>query len=91
MGQTLDIDTANEEVMLWLDNVAHQRIHDTTKQKPSERIIEEHQSLQTLPPKLVNVIPTVALEGSAAGSIVAKSQQPIHHSLSVYDQLMEVI
>lgn len=47
MGQTLDIATANAEVRRWLEAVAHQRIHDTTKQKPADRLVEERQALQT--------------------------------------------
>lgn len=51
LGLTLDTDTANEHVTLWLETVAHQRIHDTTKEKPALRLIDERKALQALPLK----------------------------------------
>lgn len=90
LGQILDINTANEQVALWLDTVAHQRIHDTTKQKPAERLVEERKVLQTLPPRLLAVAPSLP-DNSPLPSLSRLSQQPLHHDLSVYDQLMEVI
>lgn len=90
MGQTLDLKTANEEVLIWLDNVAHQRIHDTTKQKPAERLVEERQALQTLPPEIVPA-PPLKVKDNIFPSSRALSQQPLHHHLSVYDQLVEEI
>jgi transposase len=90
LGQILDINTANEQVALWLDTVAHQRIHDTTKQKPAERLVEERKVLQTLPPRLLAVAPSLP-DNSLLPSLSRLSQQPLHHDLSVYDQLMEVI
>lgn len=90
LGQILDINTANEQVALWLDTVAHQRIHDTTKQKPAERLIEERKVLQTLPPRLLAVASSLS-DNSPLPSLSKLSQQPLHHDLSVYDQLMEAI
>lgn len=90
LGQILDINTANEQVALWLDTVAHQRIHDTTKQKPAERLVEERKVLQTLPPRLLAVASSLP-DNSPLPSLSRLSQQPLHHDLSVYDQLMEVI
>lgn len=46
---TLDVDTANAEVMKWLRDVANVRIHDTTKQQPAVLLEEERPSLQALP------------------------------------------
>ncbi|WP_373297856.1 IS21 family transposase [Alishewanella longhuensis] len=90
LGQILDINTANEQVVLWLDTVAHQRIHDTTKQKPAERLVEERKVLQTLPPRLLAVASSLP-DNSPLPSLSKLSQQPLHHDLSVYDQLMEAI
>jgi len=90
LGQILDINTANEQVVLWLDTVAHQRIHDTTKQKPAERLVEERKVLQTLPPRLLAVASSLP-DNSPLPSLSRLSQQPLHHDLSVYDQLMEAI
>ena len=89
-GQTLDIDTANEHVTLWLNTVAHQRIHDTTKQKPADRLIEERQALQTFPAHIAPASPSLPVT-SALPSLDALSQHPLHHDLSIYDQLMEAI
>ncbi|WP_445425290.1 IS21 family transposase [Alishewanella sp. HL-SH06] len=90
LGQILDVNTANEQVALWLDTVAHQRIHDTTKQKPAERLVEERKVLQTLPPRLLAVASSLP-DNSPLPSLNKLSQQPLHHDLSVYDQLMEAI
>lgn len=49
VGQTLDIQTANQDVMIWLETVAHQRIHETTKQKPAERLVKERRVSKLLP------------------------------------------
>jgi len=89
-GQTLDINTANEQVALWLETVAHQRIHDTTKQKPAQRLEEERKALQALPPRLLPVAPSLP-GNSSLPSLSVLSQQPLHHDLSIYDQLMEAL
>ncbi len=90
LGLTLDTDTANEHVTLWLETVAHQRIHDTTREKPALRLIDERKALQVLPPKIVPITPSLTNK-SALASLNGLSQQPLHHALSVYDQLMETI
>ena len=73
--------------MLWLETVAHQRIHDTTKQKPADRLIDERKALQALPPEMLPVVPSLLIE-SPLPSFCVLSQQPLHHDLSVYDQLV---
>ena len=50
---SLDIETANIECQQWLDTVANQRIHDTLKEKPADKLIQERPYLQSLPPKLL--------------------------------------
>lgn len=87
LGQTLDIQTANQDVMLWLETVAHQRIHDTTKQKPAERLVLERPMLQALPPALLPVTATLADERPLPSAQLL-NQQPLHHDLSIYDQLV---
>ena len=87
-GLPLDIDTANAEVLMWLDNVAHQRIHDTTKEKPSVRLQREQPYLQPLPTGLTTI--TTRNEPTSERSLVALEQtQPLHHNLAIYDQLVE--
>ncbi len=38
---TLDVDTANAEVGIWLRDVANVRIHAETKQRPADRLLRE--------------------------------------------------
>jgi transposase len=86
----LDVETANEQVMVWLDTVAHQRIHDTTKQRPAERLIDERKVLQALPPQLISVKPAT-LTTLPLTSFSALKPWPLHHDLTVYETLMEAI
>lgn len=81
-GEMLDIGTANNEVTLWLDTVAHQRIHDTTKQKPAERLVQERQYLQPLPPSVLPVTSTLA-KSSPLPSVNLLSQRSLHHDLAI--------
>lgn len=48
-GQKLDVVTANIEVSRWLSEVAHQRIHGTTQEKPAVRLAEEASHLLPRP------------------------------------------
>lgn len=87
-GLQIDVTTANEAILPWLDNIAHQRIHDTTKQKPAERLAHERVYLQTLPPKLMPTTP-VKIHTVKVPVIGEHSHLPLHHSLSLYDNLVE--
>jgi len=91
MGETLDVMTANAEVMLWLDTVAHQRTHDTTKQKPADRLVEERLALQPLPPTLLPVATALEPDVPLPSVLTTLSAQPLHHPLSIYDQLSEAV
>lgn len=91
LGMTLDISTANAEVRLWLETVAHQRIHDTTKQKPAERLVEERKALQALPPQIAPVPSSLEAQAPLPSTLKVLNQQPLHHDLSIYDQLMEAV
>ena len=48
-GQQLDAVTANIEVTHWLRDVAHERGHGTTGEKPAARLAQERGHLQPLP------------------------------------------
>jgi transposase len=83
-GLELDIETANGQVGQWLHDVAHQRIHGTTKQQPAVLLIKEKLALSELPAKL-------ALANTAAP--ISRHAMPIEsfqHALSIYDELIEV-
>ena len=88
----IDIDTLNLQAKRWLNDIAHQRIHDTTKEKPADRLKREQVYLKQLPP-LLSVIPpkitsTSPVVHSEVNSLNATS---LHHQLSVYEQLVEVL
>lgn len=87
-GLMLDVNTANVELGKWLDNVANQRIHDTTKEKPFERLKVEQQSLRRLPLILEAVAPSSVT--SQCLPLTPYDDIPsLHHDLRIYDQLME--
>ena len=48
-GLKLDVDTANREVMRWLNEVANTRIHATTGVQPCVRLPEDQAQSMTLP------------------------------------------
>jgi len=85
----LDVTTANVEVMNWLNTVANQRIHDTIKVKPADRLKEERPYLQDLPPKQLPAPPQPAALTMPVNDIPL-NVQPLHHELSIYDQLTGV-
>ncbi len=83
-GLELDIDTANGQVGQWLHDVAHQRIHGTTKQKPEVLLVKEKLALSELPakPVLANTIAPVTHH--------ALPIESFQHPLSTYDRLIEL-
>jgi transposase len=48
-GLQLDLATANSQVRQWLSQVAHQRTHGTTQDKPGTRLQQEQGHLQPIP------------------------------------------
>ena len=81
-GLTLDVDTANAQIGPWLEDVANQRVHGTTKQTPAALLIKEQLALATLPLK--------SLSGKSP-RIPSRRAVPVEsfqHPLSVYDQLL---
>lgn len=84
----LDVETANMEVLQWLDTVANQRLHDTIKEKPADKLIQERPYLQNLPPKLLPALPQVTVSN---GPELESSfdEMSLHHELNIYEQLLE--
>lgn len=83
-GLELTIDLANAKVGPWLSEVAHQREHGTTKEKPQVRLEQERQVFLALPKCVVNPL-----------NIAPKATSPMpfesyQHPLKVYDQLLGV-
>lgn len=86
-GLLLTADVANAHIGPWLHNIAHQRIHGTTGQKPQILLNEERHSFGALPD--IQVLPrTTHRSLHIARPLPVESLQ---HSLSVYDQLLQVV
>jgi len=83
-GLELDIDIANRQVGRWLHDVAYQRIHGTTKQKPEVLLIKEKLALGELPatPILANTIAPINHR--------ALPIESFQHTLSTCDQRIDV-
>lgn len=84
-GLVLDVDTANAQIGPWLHDVANQRVHGTTGEKPAVLLAKERFSLQPLPsgvkPRQSDIRQTTRY---------AMPRESLQHPLSVYDQLLEV-
>jgi len=84
-GLVLDVDTANAHIGPWLHDIANQRIHGTTGEKPAVLLAKERLSLQALPsgikPRQSDIRQTTRY---------AMPRESLQHPLSVYDQLLEV-
>jgi len=86
-GLLLTADVANAHIGSWLHNIAHQRIHGTTGKKPQILLDEERHSFGALP--YIQVLPrTTHRSLHIARPMPVESLQ---HSLSVYDQLLQVV
>lgn len=82
-GLLLDAPTANAHIGRWLHEVAHQRIHGTTKQKPAVLLAEEVHALQPLPTLILPSRPAPARQCGTALPF-----ESLQHPLSVYDELL---
>jgi transposase len=94
-GLTLDVVTANIEVRRWLGEIANQRIHGTTQERPAQRLHEER--LQGIPPPWRGDIRAARpqSEGVAAPlarpvTVIERLEQatPPQHPLAVYEHLL---
>ncbi|WP_194726643.1 IS21 family transposase [Noviherbaspirillum malthae] len=91
VGLELDVSTANTEVWRWLREVADQRVHGTTKQRPGEQLQLEQRSLQRLPaPYAALVEPAKPASSNELRARFHDWLAPLQHPLSVYDHLMGV-
>ena len=85
-GLLLDAATANAQVGRWVEDVAHQRMHGTTGEKPAVRLELERLSLLPLPRSM-----TVPLPAGRWHDLdeVALPIESLQHPLAVYEQLLE--
>lgn len=81
-GLALSADLANAYIGPWLDEVAHQREHGTTKQKPALRLEQERHVFRPLPNEIHDTL-------APASTPVSPPFDSLQHPLKVYDQLME--
>ncbi len=83
LGFTLDADTANAEVGIWLRDVANIRVHAETKERPADRFAREQ-------PLLLPRAPRWSAEGQAVPADLTgiAIQQ---HDLSIYDAIGDAI
>lgn len=78
-GLLLDVALANGKIGQWLQEVANERIHGTTQEKPCALLAQELPHLQPLPAFVVEKSETITLA------------PPINlqHAIDVYDALLE--
>lgn len=81
-GLALDDVIANGKIGAWLHNVAHQRIHGTTKEKPQILLDKERRYLLALP-KIVTCNKLIQKENIAIVPPVN-----LQHELHIYDELL---
>jgi hypothetical protein len=101
IGQKLDVVTANIEVTRWLSEVAHQRVHGTTGEKPAARLLDEVKHLQPLPlPWRADIAaarpqgPVAELAPAVRPASVAEhldADLPTQRSLAAYEQVIALI
>jgi transposase len=86
-GLLLDATTANAQIGRWIEEVAHQRVHGTTGEKPAVRLELERLSLLPLP--MSTAIPLPASHCRQLDD-VALPIESLQHPLAVYEQLLEM-
>lgn len=97
-GQQLDIVTANIEVTRWLSEVAHERIHGTTGEKPADRLTAERRQLQPVPPPWRGDVPAARPQVESAAAAAERPAEvaqrvalavPPQRALDVYERLLD--
>lgn len=83
-GLSLDVDVANGKIGAWLEEIAHQRIHGTTGEKP--QVLLEKERLNLLPLPAFN---ESKVQGQAKIEAIVIPLESLQHPLSCYDQLLE--
>lgn len=83
-GLKLDVQTANREVLRWLNDVANTRVHATTQVQPCVRLAEEQAAFSLLPVRAMPDAPPVTLAS-------VMPFESLQHPLSVYESLLESV
>lgn len=84
-GLELDVTVANAQIGPWLHEVAHQRLHGTTGEKPQVLLEKERHAFYALPQSTHH-----RTENRDPQSSRATPVESFQHPLSTYDQLLEV-
>lgn len=84
-GLELDVSVANAQVGPWLQDVAHQRLHGTTGEKPQVLLEKERHAFYALPQST-----SQATDSRTPRLSQAIPVESFQHPLSTYDQLLEV-
>jgi transposase len=96
-GLQLDVVTANIEVARWLRDVANERVHGTTQEKPADRLRQEAPHLQPLATPWRGDIAAARPQDKTSAppplrpAVVAErivEPAPAQHPLAVYEQLL---
>lgn len=83
-GLRLDIEAANAHVGRWLTEVANNRIHATTGERPDRRMVAERSALLALP----NLYQPTAVQVDVNRSVRPMPLERLQHPLSVYNALL---
>lgn len=86
-GLQLDKATANIEVKRWLNEVANQRHHQTTGDKPFARLITEQAALQPLPTAYSCIEPLLVSSTVIVPGVSLPNNQVMQHDLMIYEQI----
>ena len=82
----LDCQIANGKIGQWLEEVAHQRIHGTTGEKPQERLIHERDCLSSLPQHIHAKQPDC--NGSETIKLALPTESHVmQHPIHIYDDI----
>lgn len=82
-GLRFDVTAANAHIGRWLTEVADQRLHGTTRERPAKRLQEERLALLPLPQQHAGILLPV-------DSHRPMPLESFQHPLSVYNELLEV-
>ncbi len=87
-GLRLDCDTANAHIGPWLGDVANQRIHGTTLQRPCDRLALERPELLALPVTTAAITVQARIKHRSGLIGLPTPVESIQHPLAIYDALL---
>lgn len=88
-GLSVDVETANIEVLKWLRDVANVREHQTTGEQPLLRWQQERAALQSYQPRPAQLIEPPAVQGTVIPQGFEATN--LQHDLSVYEALLQEV